>query len=125
WPRSHGCRQSTLEITERHAQRQRRTFSPKFTRKARRLLGPLRYCHWSRTETSSMRFTEENGARSFRTVHYPPAKGSRLCAHGAQRKKNDRTSDAGSVGYSRRGYQRSSGFAQSRADPASAVDPGV
>ncbi len=125
WPRRHRRRQSPAEIAQRHAQGQGRAFPPEPARQARRLLGPFGHRHRAGTETASMRFAEENGARSVRAVHHSPAEGTGLRPHGPLRQEDDRTADAGSLGHSRRGHARTSGVAQPRADLAPSFDPGV
>ena len=48
-----------------------------------------------------MRIAEEDGAGAFRAVYYPAAERFGLRAHGAQREKDDRASDARGMGHSR------------------------
>ena len=93
--------------------------------KAGRLFRPFRHCHRAGVETASMRFAQENGASFVRAVHHPAAERSGLRPHCAQRQEDDRAADAGSLGHSRRSHPRASGAAQSRADVASTLDPGV
>ena len=68
---------------------------------------------------------KKDGARFVRAVHHPPAQRPRLRAHRAQREEDDRAPDAGSLGHPRRSHARTSRAAQSRADAASIVDPGI
>ena len=86
--------------------------------------GPFRHRHRSGAEAQPVRSAEEDGARSVRAVHHPPAQGTRLRPHRAQREEDDRAPDARSLGHPRRSDEGPSGAAEPRADAAPSLDPG-
>ncbi len=68
-PRHHGRQQASAEVARRHAERQAGPLPPESARQARRLFRPFGDRGRSRTQAASMRFAEEDGARTVQAVH--------------------------------------------------------
>ena len=76
-------------------------------------------------QAASVRFAEEDGARTVQAVHLQPARTGWPLHHGQSRKGNGRAAGFGGVGHSGRSHQGSSGSAESRSNAAPSWYSGI
>ncbi len=120
-----GSGQASAQVALRHAQGQVGPLPPEPARQARRLLGPLGDRRRSRAAAAPVRPAEENGARAVQAVHLQQARGKGLRHDDQERQEDGREGGQGCLGYPRRGYPRTSGAPEPRADAASIGHPGL
>ena len=119
-----GTNKRPLEVPGRHDQGQAGAIPPEPARQARRLFRPFGHRGRPDAASASVRFAEEDGARTVQAVHLLQAAAARrsLDHQGGEAPGGARRS--GSVGYPRRGDPRASGAPEPRPDPAPPRHPG-
>ena len=120
-----GREQPAAQVAVGHAEGQAGPLPPESARQARRLLGPFGHRRGPGAEAPPVRPAEEDGARAVQALHLQQARSARPGRDHQAGQGNGREAGPRSVGRARRGHQRASGAAQSRADAPPAGHPGV